>query len=63
MRLARDHGPAEFREAMAMLPGGSQDLSALIDHNFEFSRFHEALTVAADAARAAKVMLTFPESA
>lgn len=58
-----DNRAAEFGEAVAMLAQGAQDLSALISHSFDFSRFHEALAVAADGARAAKVMLTFPEPA
>lgn len=58
-----DNRAAEFGEAIAMLAHRGQDLSALISHSFDFSRFHEALAVAADGARAAKVMLTFPEAA
>ena len=58
-----DNRAAEFGEAIAMLAHAGQDLSALISHSFDFSRFHEALAVAADGARAAKVMLTFPEPA
>lgn len=53
----------EFGEAVAMLAAGEQALSPLISHRFDFSRFHEALAVAADGARAAKVILTFPEAA
>lgn len=58
-----DNRAAEFGEAVAMLAQGAQDLSALISHSFAFDRFHDALAVAADGARAAKVMLTFPEPA
>ena len=46
-----------------MLGEAKHDLSPLISHRFEFTRFHEALITAADAARAAKVVLTFPEAA
>jgi threonine dehydrogenase-like Zn-dependent dehydrogenase len=58
-----DARAAEFGEAVAMLGQTEQDLSPLISHRFEFTRFHEALATAADAARAAKVVLTFPEAA
>lgn len=58
-----DNRAAEFGEAVAMLARGAQDLAPLISHSFAFDRFHEALAVAADGARAAKVMLTFPEPA
>lgn len=58
-----DNRAAEFGEAVAMLAQGKQDLLPLISHSFAFDRFHDALAVAADGARAAKVMLTFPEPA
>jgi threonine dehydrogenase-like Zn-dependent dehydrogenase len=58
-----DARAAEFGEAIAMLGEAKHDLSPLISHRFEFARFHEALTTAANAARAAKVVLTFPEAA
>lgn len=58
-----DDRPQEFGEALAMLADRPFDLSPLISHRFDFSRFHEALTVAADAPRAAKVVLTFDEDA
>jgi threonine dehydrogenase-like Zn-dependent dehydrogenase len=53
----------EFGEAVAMLGQGRQDLSPLISHRIDFDQFHEALATAADAARAAKVVLTFAEAA
>jgi threonine dehydrogenase-like Zn-dependent dehydrogenase len=49
----------EFGEALEMIAGGRQDLTPLISHHFDFGDFHEALSVAADAAHSAKVMLTF----
>jgi threonine dehydrogenase-like Zn-dependent dehydrogenase len=58
-----DDRPAEFGEALAMLGERRFDLSPLISHRFDFARFGEALAVAADAARAAKVVLTFAEAA
>lgn len=58
-----DNRATEFGEAVSMLADGQRDLSALISHKFDFSHFHEALATAADGARAAKVMLTFPELA
>lgn len=53
----------EFGEALAYLSAGRPDLSALISHRFDFSRFHEAMAVAADGRQAAKVVLTFGEAA
>ena len=58
-----DDRPAEFGEALAMLGARAFDLSALISHSFDFSSFHEALDMARDPARAAKVMLTFDQAA
>lgn len=58
-----DARAAEFGEAVAMLADGRQDLTPLISHQFPISRFHEALSVAADPARAAKVVLTFDKAA
>ena len=58
-----DARAAEFGDAIAMLGETKHDLSPLISHRFEFYRFHDALATAADAARAAKVVLTFPEAA
>lgn len=56
--IADDRRP-EFGEAVEMLGQHAVDLSPLISHSFDFSQFHEALAVAADGAKAAKVMLTF----
>lgn len=50
---------AEFGEALDMVAGGQQDLSPMISHSFDFDHFHDALSVARDAAQSAKVMLTF----
>lgn len=58
-----DSRAAEFGEAMAMLAQGGHDLSALISHRFAFEQFHDALAMAADPARAAKVVLTFGQAA
>ena len=58
-----DNRAAEFGEALAMLAAGQCDLGPLISHSYDFSRFHEALDMARDPARAAKVMLTFGEAA
>ncbi|WP_148274785.1 zinc-binding dehydrogenase [Novosphingobium sp. PP1Y] len=58
-----DARAAEFGEAVAMLAQARQELSPLISHRIDFAGFHEALATAADAARAAKVVLTFPEAA
>ncbi|QGP81284.1 zinc-binding dehydrogenase [Sphingobium sp. CAP-1] len=54
---------AEFGEALTMIANGQQDLNSLISHHFDFGDFHEALSVAADADRSAKVMLTFEKEA
>ena len=54
---------AEFGEALAMIADSGQDLNPLISHEFDFSDFHAALSVAADSDQSAKVMLTFAEEA
>lgn len=56
--IADDRTP-EFAEALAMIAGGRQDLSPLISHRYDFTRFHEAIAMATDASQSAKVMLTF----
>jgi len=58
-----DSRASEFGEAVAMLARQEIDVSALISHRYDFSQFHEALGMAADPARAAKVVLTFGEAA
>jgi threonine dehydrogenase-like Zn-dependent dehydrogenase len=58
-----DARAAEFGEAIALLATGQQDLSPLISHQIPFSRFTDALALAADPSRAAKVVLTFDEAA
>jgi len=55
---ADDRKP-EFGEAIAMIAQGKIDLSPMISHRIGFDRFHEALALAADAERSAKVMLHF----
>lgn len=54
---------AEFGEALAMVAENRHDLSPLISHEYDFSDFHTALSVAADAEQSAKVMLTFAKDA
>jgi L-iditol 2-dehydrogenase len=58
-----DARASEFGAAVAMLAEGRWDLSALISHRMAFSQFHDALCLAADPARAAKVVVTFAEAA
>lgn len=58
-----DDRSSEFGAALTMIAAGKQDLSPLISHSFDFTQFHEALGVAADAQQSAKVMLTFTENA
>ncbi len=58
-----DARAAEFGEAIAMLAAGHQDLSPLVSHQIPFSRFADALALAGDPSRAAKVVLTFDEAA
>lgn len=58
-----DNRAEEFGDAVAMLGKGAQDLAPLISHRFDFAHFREALATAADAAQAAKVVLTFEEAA
>ncbi len=55
-----DNRSPEFGEALEMIAAGRIDLAPMISHRIPFGRFHEALGIAADAAKAAKVMLTFP---
>jgi threonine dehydrogenase-like Zn-dependent dehydrogenase len=57
-----DNRAEEFGEAVALLAAGP-DIDPLISHRIDFSDFHHALTTAADATRAAKVVLTFSEAA
>lgn len=54
---------AEFAEALAMIAQRGTNLAPLVSHEFAFSDFHTALSVAADPNRSAKVMLTFAEEA
>ena len=57
-----DNRADEFGEAVALLAAGA-DIDPLISHRIDFSDFHNALTTAADATSAAKVVLTFSEAA
>jgi threonine dehydrogenase-like Zn-dependent dehydrogenase len=56
-----DNRAQEFGEAIDMIAAGAIDLSPMISHHIAFERFHEALAIAADPARAAKVMLMFED--
>jgi 2-desacetyl-2-hydroxyethyl bacteriochlorophyllide A dehydrogenase len=58
---ADDRKP-EFAEALELIAAGQIDLAPMISHRIDFSRFHEALAIAADAAQSAKVMLTFEDA-
>ncbi|SFR90584.1 Threonine dehydrogenase [Sphingomonas jatrophae] len=49
----------EFGEALAMIGEGKVDLAPMVSHRFAFDRFDEAIAVAGDADRSAKVMLHF----
>ena len=50
--------PDEFPAVIDMLTSGTVDVSALISHQFELKDFLQALAVARDPQRAAKVMIT-----
>lgn len=56
--IADDRSP-EFGEAIDMIAAGKIDVAPMISHQIPFDRFHEAIEVASDPARAAKVILTF----
>ena len=56
--IADDRKP-EFAEALEMVARGEQDLTPMISHRIDFSQFTEALAIARDAEKSAKVMLTF----
>ena len=58
-----DDRPAEFGAALEVIAKGTPDLTPLISHAFDFGHFDEALCVARDPHRSAKVMLTFAEDA
>lgn len=58
-----DDRPREFAEALAIIAENGAALAPLISHSYPFDCFAEALAMAADADKAAKVMLTFPEGA
>jgi threonine dehydrogenase-like Zn-dependent dehydrogenase len=49
--------PDEFPAVIDMLAGGSVDVSPLISHHFPLQDFMQALAVARDPQRAAKVMI------
>lgn len=52
----------EFGDAIAMIASGSVDLAPMISHRFDFDQFHDAIAIAADGDRSAKVMLRFESS-
>jgi 2-desacetyl-2-hydroxyethyl bacteriochlorophyllide A dehydrogenase len=58
---ADDRKP-EFAEALELIAAGEVDFAPMVSHRIDFSQFHEALAIAADAAQSAKVMLTFDEA-
>ena len=49
--------PEEFPAVIEMLASGAVDVSALISHQFELQDFMQALALAKDPQRAAKVMI------
>ena len=55
-----DDRAEEFGAALTMIASRAANLAPLISHHFAFDAFDAALAMAADAAQAAKVMLTFP---
>lgn len=54
-----DNRSREFGEAIDMIAARAVNLAPMISHRIAFDRFHEAIDIAKDASRAAKVMLTF----
>jgi 2-desacetyl-2-hydroxyethyl bacteriochlorophyllide A dehydrogenase len=50
--------PQEFPQVIEMLQSGRVDVQPLISHHFELQDFQQALAVARDPERAAKVMIT-----
>jgi 2-desacetyl-2-hydroxyethyl bacteriochlorophyllide A dehydrogenase len=54
-----DSRHAEFAEALEMIAGGKIDLSPMISHRVAFDQFFDAIAIASDPAKSAKVMLTF----
>lgn len=54
-----DSRAREFGEALEMIASREFDLSALISHRYQFEDLHAALAMAANSAKAAKVMLRF----
>jgi threonine dehydrogenase-like Zn-dependent dehydrogenase len=53
----------EFSEAIRILTDGENDLTPLVSHRIGFDSFADALTVARDTERSAKVSVLFPEGA
>lgn len=51
--------PTEFGEVVDILASGAIDTAALVSHRFDFADFPQAFATAADAGRAAKVLVTF----
>ena len=54
-----DDRPAEFAQALAMIAEDPAAFTPMISHRFDFARLFDALAMAADGARAGKVMLDF----
>ena len=54
-----DSRHAEFAEALEMIAEGKIDLSPMISHRVAFTQFFDAVAIASDPAKSAKVMLTF----
>jgi L-iditol 2-dehydrogenase len=54
-----DDRPAEFGQALAMIADDPAAFAPMISHRYAFDRLFDALAMAADGARAAKVMLAF----
>ena len=57
-----DDRSQEFGEALDMIAAGRIDLSPMISHRVGLDKLHEALAIAADPTKAAKVMLTFDKA-
>jgi 2-desacetyl-2-hydroxyethyl bacteriochlorophyllide A dehydrogenase len=51
----------EFGVVLEMIASGQVDLAPMISHRIGFNHLHEALEIAADGSRSAKVILTFED--
>lgn len=54
-----DDRPAEFGQALAMIGQDPAAFAPMISHRFDFGDLFDALAMAADGAKAGKVMLEF----